>query len=306
MRLSACVVVVVFALTSCVGGRFTPPPPAATLPQVSLTAPVTTFLAFNDTTPLALLGAAPVVPLFAIPDIETNQGRYSMTLWGTKDGAGAITQLTEAGIKGPNGEVHVFFDTSERPIYLRDDASGYALAIAYDSPTQQTITLCDPSGTADAFSQLTESNGGYQASDAADGGSCRLTSAAAVTRIASGSTLAAGVPTDLSSLSSLSKIITAASSIAGLSFSISAILKFKQHKDNPTQVPIGTPIALVFIAAALLFLPTVLGATGSTMFGDYAQSVSIDDLAEYLSESSLLGCATASSTCPFPSPEPTP
>jgi hypothetical protein len=28
--------------------------------------------------------------------------------------------------------------------------------------------------------------------------------------------------------------------------------------DNPIQIPIGTPIALVFIAAALLFIPSVL------------------------------------------------
>lgn len=29
--------------------------------------------------------------------------------------------------------------------------------------------------------------------------------------------------------------------------------------DNPTQIPIGTPIALAFIAAALEFLPSILG-----------------------------------------------
>jgi hypothetical protein len=29
--------------------------------------------------------------------------------------------------------------------------------------------------------------------------------------------------------------------------------------DNPVQVPIGTPIALVFIAAALQFLPSIIG-----------------------------------------------
>lgn len=29
--------------------------------------------------------------------------------------------------------------------------------------------------------------------------------------------------------------------------------------DQPTQIPIGTPIALVFIAGALLFLPSILG-----------------------------------------------
>lgn len=69
-----------------------------------------------------------------------------------------------------------------------------------------------------------------------------------------------------SSFKSLAKLITAGSYIAGLGFSIGAIMKFKQHKDNPTQIPIGTPIALVFIAAALLFLPSILGVAGATMF----------------------------------------
>jgi intracellular multiplication protein IcmD len=62
-------------------------------------------------------------------------------------------------------------------------------------------------------------------------------------------------------------MVTGGSYIAGLAFSIGAIMKFKQHKDNPTQIPIGTPIALVFIAAALLFLPSILSVTGTTMFG---------------------------------------
>ncbi|KTD13338.1 type IV secretion protein IcmD [Legionella jamestowniensis] len=70
------------------------------------------------------------------------------------------------------------------------------------------------------------------------------------------------------SFTSVAKLITAGSYLAGLGFSIGAIMKFKQHKDNPTQIPIGTPIALVFIAAALLFLPSILGVTGQTMFGE--------------------------------------
>jgi intracellular multiplication protein IcmD len=69
------------------------------------------------------------------------------------------------------------------------------------------------------------------------------------------------------SFTNLTKLITAGSYLAGLGFSIGAIMKFKQHKDNPTQIPIGTPIAVVFIAAALLFLPSILGVTGATMFG---------------------------------------
>ncbi|MEV7181962.1 hypothetical protein [Kitasatospora sp. NPDC093679] len=31
---------------------------------------------------------------------------------------------------------------------------------------------------------------------------------------------------------------------------------------GPVSVPIGTPIALLFVAAALIFLPTVPGAAG--------------------------------------------
>lgn len=68
------------------------------------------------------------------------------------------------------------------------------------------------------------------------------------------------------SFTNVAKLITAGSYLAGLGFSVGAIAKFKMHKDNPTQIPLGTPIALVFIAAALLFLPTILGVAGATMF----------------------------------------
>ncbi|AHE67898.1 type IV secretion protein IcmD [Legionella oakridgensis] len=74
------------------------------------------------------------------------------------------------------------------------------------------------------------------------------------------------------SFARVGKLITGGSYLAGLAFSIGAIMKFKQHKDNPTQIPIGTPIALVLIAAALLFLPTLLSVTGGTMFGAGAKT----------------------------------
>ena len=69
------------------------------------------------------------------------------------------------------------------------------------------------------------------------------------------------------SFTQLAKLITAGSYLAGLGFSIGAIMKFRQHKDNPTQIPVGTPIAMLFIAASLLFLPSILGVTSQTMFG---------------------------------------
>ncbi len=75
------------------------------------------------------------------------------------------------------------------------------------------------------------------------------------------------------SFENLSKLITAGSYLAGLGFAVGAIMKFKQHKDNPTQIPIGTPIALVFIAASLLFLPSILDVAGATMFGSGGATV---------------------------------
>ena len=83
-----------------------------------------------------------------------------------------------------------------------------------------------------------------------------------------GFTVGSMASTITGSFANLTKLMTAGAYLAGIGFSIGAIMKFKQHKDNPTQVPIGTPVALVFIAAALLFLPTILGMTGFTMFGN--------------------------------------
>ena len=84
---------------------------------------------------------------------------------------------------------------------------------------------------------------------------------------ASGLTIGGMASSITNTFESITKLITAGSYIAGLGFSIGAIMKFKQHKENPTQIPIGTPISLVFIASSLLFLPSILSMTGYTMFG---------------------------------------
>ncbi len=74
------------------------------------------------------------------------------------------------------------------------------------------------------------------------------------------------------SMSDLAKLITAGSYVAGFGFAVGAVLKFKAHKDNPTQIPVGTPIALIFIAAALIFLPAIFGMAEKTVFGAKASS----------------------------------
>lgn len=72
------------------------------------------------------------------------------------------------------------------------------------------------------------------------------------------------------SFAGLSKLITAGAFLAGIGFAMAAVLKFKAHRDNPQQVPIGAPLALLFVAAALMFLPTVYGSIGITVFGQGA------------------------------------
>ena len=98
---------------------------------------------------------------------------------------------------------------------------------------------------------------------------------ASVTFIMMAGSLYAATPLTLGNMASsitqsftnLTKLITGGCYLAGLAFAVTAVMKFKQHKDNPTQIPIGTPVALVFIAAALLFMPSILNVAGYTMFG---------------------------------------
>lgn len=90
--------------------------------------------------------------------------------------------------------------------------------------------------------------------------------------IADGATTISGIASNLTSaFSDIAKLITAAAYIGGLGFAFAAILKFKAHRDNPTQITIGTPLALLFIAAALMFLPMVFSVAGSTVFGSGSQ-----------------------------------
>ena len=69
------------------------------------------------------------------------------------------------------------------------------------------------------------------------------------------------------SFGQLAKLITAGAYMAGIGFCMASMLKFKAHKDNPTQIPIGTPIALLFVGSALIFLPHIFIIAGYTIFG---------------------------------------
>lgn len=75
-----------------------------------------------------------------------------------------------------------------------------------------------------------------------------------------------------SNLGAIAQLITAGSYVAGFGFAVAAIVKFKAHKDNPTQVHISQPIVLLFVAAALMFIPSVFKTAGGTLFGSGTQA----------------------------------
>ncbi len=66
---------------------------------------------------------------------------------------------------------------------------------------------------------------------------------------------------------SVGKLMIACAYIGGFAMTIAAVFKFKQHKDNPQQVPMGAPIALLVVGVLLVFLPSVFGRAGDTTFG---------------------------------------
>lgn len=76
-------------------------------------------------------------------------------------------------------------------------------------------------------------------------------------------------------LANVAKLITAAAYVAGFGFAVGGIVKFKAHKDNPTQVPISQPIVLVFVGAALIFAPSVFQTVGYTLFSSGGQTATV-------------------------------
>jgi intracellular multiplication protein IcmD len=64
---------------------------------------------------------------------------------------------------------------------------------------------------------------------------------------------------------SVAKMVTAMSYLIGMGFGVSAMLKFKAHKDNPQGTPLGVPMMLLFVAAGLLFLPSIFSMGGASL-----------------------------------------
>jgi len=68
----------------------------------------------------------------------------------------------------------------------------------------------------------------------------------------------------------ITSLITGMAYVGGTGMFLVAIFQFRQHKENPTQVPLSKPMMFLAIAAALVFLPSLIGVSGKTIFGTTA------------------------------------
>ena len=70
---------------------------------------------------------------------------------------------------------------------------------------------------------------------------------------------------------SFTKLISAGSYVAGISLALVALVKFKAHKDAPTQTALSMPLILLAVATGLIFLPSVINTIGASLFGGNGQ-----------------------------------
>lgn len=81
----------------------------------------------------------------------------------------------------------------------------------------------------------------------------------------------------MKSFKALGQLMLAISYLSGIGFVVSSIFKFKQHKDNATQIPVSTPLALLAVGVTLIFLPGIIRPSGGTFFG--AADSTLDQMA---------------------------
>lgn len=87
------------------------------------------------------------------------------------------------------------------------------------------------------------------------------------------------------------KLIFVFAYVSGMGLMVAAIFKLKQVKENPTQIPVSTPMALFMCAALLLYLPEVIIPAGESIFGAGANE-SVADLRDAANDPSSIGVPT--------------
>lgn len=76
-------------------------------------------------------------------------------------------------------------------------------------------------------------------------------------------------------------LISSAAYVAGMGFSVGAIAKFKQHKENPTQIPLSQPVVFLMVGICLMFAPSIFSVGGKTLFGDNATKGGVTGISSF-------------------------
>jgi hypothetical protein len=67
-------------------------------------------------------------------------------------------------------------------------------------------------------------------------------------------------------------VIASVAYLSGLGFGVAAILKFKAHKQNPTQTVLGKPTALIFTGASIPFIDKAAAIAGASVFAQASEA----------------------------------
>ena len=77
----------------------------------------------------------------------------------------------------------------------------------------------------------------------------------------------------LSPTRGITQLMYGVSYVAGAGMLIMSLIQYKAHRDNPTQVRLGTPIAFFIFAWVFLLLPYIASHSSSSQYVEASQQV---------------------------------
>ena len=72
----------------------------------------------------------------------------------------------------------------------------------------------------------------------------------------------------ISQMDDIAALFVALSFICGIATVINSLFKFKQQRENPTQIPIATPIVMFFAGIFLIYIPSLIDTGQYSIFGE--------------------------------------
>jgi hypothetical protein len=82
-------------------------------------------------------------------------------------------------------------------------------------------------------------------------------------------------------LQELAKLLRVAGYVAGLAFLQATLAEIQLHKDTPSQGVLSKAVALIFVAAALIFAPSAFQSVGGTLFGPDGLIPGVEGIAKF-------------------------